>query len=57
MSKSKLTSSLPKQQKTDDGLQTPIHPNKSIKHVKLQSLEGKIFELDYNVAKMCKTSK
>lgn len=42
MSKPKLTASLPKQQKIgDDGLHTPVHPNKFIKHIKLQSL-GKV---------------
>ena len=40
-----------------DGLLAPHGPPKLPAKVKLQSLEGKIFELDYNIAKMSQTIK
>lgn len=42
---------------SEDGLHLPHVPPKLPTKVKLQSYEGKIFELDYNVAKMSQTIK
>ena len=42
---------------SDDGLHLPPQPAKLPNKVKLQSYEGKIFELDYSVAKMSQTIK
>ena len=42
---------------SEDGLHLPPAPAKVPNKIKLQSYEGKIFELDYSVAKMSQTIK